>query len=49
MKVKKLLKRMYGENRILVMGKEVWLDEPYKIGTYLITKIIKTKVVGRVK
>ncbi|MGL5752062.1 MAG: hypothetical protein ACRCXT_16130 [Paraclostridium sp.] len=49
MKVKKLLKRMYGKNRILVMGKESWLDEPYKIGTYLITKIIKTKVVRRVK
>lgn len=49
MKVKKLLKRMYGENRILVIGKEVLLDEPIIIGSYVIDKVIRTKVVGRVK
>lgn len=49
MKVKKLLKRMYGKNRILVMGKEVLLDEPIVFGSYVIDRVIRTKVVGRVK
>ncbi|MGL5752733.1 MAG: hypothetical protein ACRCXT_19500 [Paraclostridium sp.] len=52
MRVKKLLKRMYGKNRILVIfSDEIELEEPINfpvLGLY-ITKARITKVVGRVK
>ncbi|MGL4453834.1 MAG: hypothetical protein ACRCXT_07715 [Paraclostridium sp.] len=52
MKVKKLLKRMYGRCRIIVIfSDEIELEEPMNfpvLGLY-ITKVRRSKVVGRVK